>query len=58
MSKMSGNEEQLCTLEKTVKNYLYAIVAAADRKNGDLIEVIRESCECQLRMQRRCHRKR
>lgn len=35
---MSENEEQLCSLEKAVKNDLYAIVAAAaDRKNGDLI---------------------
>ena len=38
LSKMSENEEQLCSLEKAVKNDLYAIVAAAaDRKNGDLI---------------------
>jgi len=40
LSEMSENEEQLCSLEKAVKNDLYAIVAAAaaaDRKNGDLI---------------------
>ena len=39
LSEMSENEEQLCSLEKAVKNDLYAIIAAAaaDRKNGDLI---------------------
>ncbi len=34
LSKLSENEVELCRLEKIVKNDLYAIAAAVDRKNG------------------------
>jgi len=37
LSKMSNNEEQCCKLEKIVKQDLYAIASAVERKQGDQI---------------------
>ena len=42
LAALSENEEQLSALAKNVKNDLYAIVAAADRKNGDQILKLHE----------------
>ena len=37
LSKLSADEEKCCRLEKIVKNDLYAIVSAVERKQSDEI---------------------
>ena len=37
LSKLSENEENCCRLEKIVKNDMYAITAAVERKDGGKI---------------------
>lgn len=37
LSKMSENEDELCKIERRIKNSLYAIAAAVDRKDGEKI---------------------
>ena len=48
LSKLSENEEELCKLEKVVKTDLYAIAAAADKKNGEQILKMQEKATSDL----------
>ena len=48
LSKMSENEEMLCSLEKIVKNDLYAIAAATNRKNAEEILKCHEKATADL----------
>lgn len=48
LSKLSENEEDLCRLEKIVKNDLYGIAAAAERKNGAQILQLHEKATIDL----------
>jgi hypothetical protein len=42
LSKLSDNEEKCCSLEKVVKNNLYALSAAVERKEGNKVLALHE----------------